>query len=210
MLELLRIFLPTLAKLFRKRRDLLVENLLLRYQLQVALRSRPRLHLKTRDRFFWLVVRRLYPDWKRHLILFRPETVLRWPPRLATPPTLALRLRSGPPTIEPRDSRADHHNGEREPPLGHRAYPRRAPQAREGGARSIRRYRRRRHSRPPSQSWRTFLANYAQAIWAADLFVVKTLTFQNLYVIFFIGHGRRELLHFKVTAHPTAAWVWRR
>ena len=38
-------------------------------------------------------------------------------------------------------------------------------------SRSIRRYRRRRNSRPPSQSWRTFLTNHAQAIWAADLFV---------------------------------------
>jgi hypothetical protein len=34
--------------------------------------------LKIRDRFFWLLVRSLYPDWKRHLILVRPETVLRW------------------------------------------------------------------------------------------------------------------------------------
>ena len=76
-------------------------------------------------------------------------------------------------------------------------------------SRSIRRYRRRRHSRPPSQSWRTFLANHAQAIWAADLFVVQTLTFQTLYVIFFISHGSRQLVHFEVTAHPTAAWVWR-
>jgi transposase InsO family protein len=76
-------------------------------------------------------------------------------------------------------------------------------------SRSIRRYRRRRQSRPPSQSWRTFLANHAEAIWAADLFVVQTLTFQTLYVIFFISHGSRQLVHFEVTAHPTAAWVWR-
>jgi len=48
-------------------------------------------------------------------------------------------------------------------------------------ARSIRRYRRRGPARPPSQSWRTFLANHVQAIWAADLFVVQTLTFQTLY-----------------------------
>lgn len=74
-------------------------------------------------------------------------------------------------------------------------------------ARSIRRYRRRGRSRPPSQSWRTFLANHA--IWAADLFVVQTLRFQTLYVIFFISHGRRQLMHLEVTAHPTAAWVWR-
>jgi len=51
MLELPRIFLPTLARLFRKLHKLVVENLLLRHQLQVALRSRPRPHLKTRDRF---------------------------------------------------------------------------------------------------------------------------------------------------------------
>jgi hypothetical protein len=59
-------------------------------------------------------------------------------------------------------------------------------------SRSIRRYRRHRHAHPPSQSWGTFLANHAQAIWAADLFVVQTLTFQTLYVLFFIGHGRRH------------------
>jgi hypothetical protein len=40
---------------------IVVENLLLRHQLQIALRSRPRPRLKIRDRFFWVVVRRLCP-----------------------------------------------------------------------------------------------------------------------------------------------------
>jgi hypothetical protein len=75
--------------------------------------------------------------------------------------------------------------------------------------RSIQRYRRRGPAHPPSQTWRTFLANHAQAIWAADLCTVPTLTFRTLYVLFFIAHDRRELVHFRVTAHPTAAWVWR-
>ena len=75
--------------------------------------------------------------------------------------------------------------------------------------RSIRRYRPRVSTRPPSQTWRTFLANHAHAIWAADLCVVQTLTFRTLYVLLFIAHGRRELVHLAVTAHPTAAWVWR-
>jgi transposase InsO family protein len=30
-----------------------------------------------------------------------------------------------------------------------------------------------------------------------------------VYVLVFIQHGRRELVHINVTAHPTAAWVWR-
>ncbi len=76
-------------------------------------------------------------------------------------------------------------------------------------ARSIRRYRRCGLVRPPSQSWRTFLANHAQSIWAGDLFVVQTLTFRTLYVLFLISHDRRRLLHLNVTAHPTTAWVWR-
>ncbi len=76
-------------------------------------------------------------------------------------------------------------------------------------ARSIRRHRRRGPAGPPSQSWRTFLANHTRAIWEADLFVVQTLTFQTLYVLFLISHDRRLLLHFNVTSHPTAAWVWR-
>ena len=36
-----------------------------------------------------------------------------------------------------------------------------------------------------------------------------SLTFQTLCVFFLISHDRRRLLHFDVTAHPTAAWVWR-
>ncbi len=44
-------------------------------------------------------------------------------------------------------------------------------------ARSLRRYRRPRSSRPPSLSWPTFLATEMKGIWAADLFVVQTLTF---------------------------------
>ena len=45
-------------------------------------------------------------------------------------------------------------------------------------------------------------------IWAADLFVVQTLTFRTLYVFFCIRHERRELLHFNVTASLTAVWIW--
>jgi hypothetical protein len=51
MLELISL-LRTLARLFRDRRDLMVENLLLRHQLHVALRSHPRPDLKTRDRLW--------------------------------------------------------------------------------------------------------------------------------------------------------------
>jgi transposase InsO family protein len=63
--------------------------------------------------------------------------------------------------------------------------------------------------RSPSQTWRTLLVDHAHHLWAADLFTVPTLTFKTLYVLVFIAHGRRQLMHVNVTANPTAAWVWR-
>lgn len=71
--------------------------------------------------------------------------------------------------------------------------------------RSIRRYRWRGPARPPSQTWRAFLANHARASRATDLLTVQTLTFRTLYVLLFISHGRREPVHPAATAHPTAA-----
>jgi hypothetical protein len=70
---------------------------------------------------------------------------------------------------------------------------------------SIRRYRWHPAPRPPSQTWRTFLRNHAAQIGAADLLTVPTVTFRTLYVLFFITHGRRELVHCRVTAWPSRA-----
>jgi len=75
--------------------------------------------------------------------------------------------------------------------------------------RSIRRYRWRGPAYSRGQPWRTFLRNHAHHLWAADLLTIPTLTCKTLYVLVFIAHGRRELVHFNVTANPTAAWVWR-
>jgi transposase InsO family protein len=75
--------------------------------------------------------------------------------------------------------------------------------------RSVRRYRWHGPSHPPSQSWRTFLANHRPHIWAADLLRVQTLTFRTLYVLLFVAHERRHPVHAAVTAQPTAAWVRR-
>jgi transposase InsO family protein len=74
---------------------------------------------------------------------------------------------------------------------------------------TVQRYRRRGPARSPTQTWRTFLRNHRPSIWAADLLTVQTLTFRTLYVLVFVSHGRRELVHVNVTASPTAAWMWR-
>ncbi len=57
MIELLGLLLATLADALGSRQRLLLENLLLRQQLQVALRAQHRPRLRIRDKLFWLVVR---------------------------------------------------------------------------------------------------------------------------------------------------------
>jgi hypothetical protein len=66
-----------------------------------------------------------------------------------------------------------------------------------------------RNRRPPSQGWKTFLRNHADGIASMDLFVVPTISFQLLYGLLILKHGRRKILYLSVTAHPSAEWISR-
>ena len=67
----------------------------------------------------------------------------------------------------------------------------------------LRRYRR----KPPSQTWRTFIKNHMPDMVAVDFLVVPTIRFRMLYVFIVLSHARREVVHFNVTANPTAEWT---
>ena len=62
-------------------------------------------------------------------------------------------------------------------------------------------------SRPPSQPWRTFLANHLSALVSMDFFTVSTLTGRVLFVLVLMSHDRRRIVHVNVTEHPTSAWT---
>ena len=40
-----------------------------------------------------------------------------------------------------------------------------------------------------------------------DFFTVSTISVKVLFVFFVLEHRRREVLHFAITDHPTAAWT---
>ncbi len=67
--------------------------------------------------------------------------------------------------------------------------------------------RHRRRPGPPSQTWRTFLANHVAQIASSDFFTVPTATLRVLFVFVVLAHDRRRIVHVNVTAHPTAAWT---
>jgi len=78
MVRWLGIVLGTLLLAVRTHRELALENLALRQQLAVwkARQSRPR--LTKMDRIFWVLLSRLWTNWRHSLQLVRPETVVRW------------------------------------------------------------------------------------------------------------------------------------
>ena len=60
--------------------------------------------------------------------------------------------------------------------------------------------------RRTSQNWKTFLKNHASEIWACDFTVVHSIFFKPLYVLVFMKHETREVVHTAVTDHPTDEW----
>ncbi len=194
----------------RSRSDLALENLVLRHQREVLLRRKPKPLLRNRDRILWVWMRRLWPEgWKSQLKIVQPETVIGWHRkgwRLYW--SWRSRSRLGRPRLSPEVRELIARMSQENPLWGtERIRGELHKLAIVVSNRSIRRYRGPKRDR--SQTWRTFLRNQIKGIWAGDLFVVQTIGFQTLYVFFFIRHERRELIHFNVTANPTAAWIWR-
>jgi transposase InsO family protein len=64
-----------------------------------------------------------------------------------------------------------------------------------------------RYRKPPSQTWRTFLNNHVCQLASVDFFTVYTIWFEILFVFIVLAHDRRRVVHFNVTAHPTAEWA---
>ena len=64
-----------------------------------------------------------------------------------------------------------------------------------------------RRTRPPSQSWCSFLRNHTEDLISIDFFVVPTATFRILYVFLVLAHDRRRIVHFNVTDGPSARWT---
>ena len=60
---------------------------------------------------------------------------------------------------------------------------------------------------PPSQRWQSFLNNHAEDIVSVDFFTVPTIGYRVLYVFLMVHNASRRIVHFNVTANPTAAWA---
>ena len=209
MVETLKTLLGTLLLLFRSRSRLQVEILVLRQQLIVLRRTAPkRVRLGALDRLLFVLLYRLWPGILDSVAVIQPDTIVRWHRRgFRALWWWKSRRRLGRPGIakEMRDlireiSRANPLWGA--PRIHGELLKLGIDVAQSTVAKYMSRTR-----RPPSQSWRTFLHNHAGAIASIDLFVVPTVALRMLFGFVVLHHGRRQLVHVGVTAHPTAEWL---
>ena len=163
------------------------------------------------DKLFWVLMSQYWSRWKEMLVIVQPDTVVRWHQmgfrmfwrwksqrgkKTGRPPTkdeirnlirkMASENKWGAPRIHGELLKL---GCKIDQATVSRLMPRKPRDPKQG------------------QSWKTFLNNHSDVLAAMDFFVVPTATFGLLYGFFIIEHGRRKILHFNVTANPTAAWV---
>ncbi len=75
---ILSAFFLFLRSLLQSRISLATEILVLRQQLAVINRTVKRPQLHRRDWLFWVILSRIWNDWREVLIIVQPETVIKW------------------------------------------------------------------------------------------------------------------------------------
>src|SRR5205809_2909760 len=209
MFEVLISFLLSFRVYFRTGSDNQLEILALRHQIVVLQRKTPKPKLKPTDRRLWLRLSQCWPRWRSALLIVKPTTVVDWHRRgfrwywtwkvrhgHVGRPSVAKETRELIRTLSRNNSIWG------------------APRIRSEllklgiqlSEASVAKYMVR-HRKPPSQTWRTFLKNHAAQLASVDFFTVPTALFQVLFVFIVMRHDRRRIVHFNVTAHPTAEWT---
>jgi transposase InsO family protein len=196
-----------LRSLFRARRELALENLALRQQL-VVLRRAKRPRLINADRIFWAWLSRVWAHWSDVLVIVRPDTVVRWHRR-------GFRLfwrwkaQQGPgrppASKEVRDliRRMATENLGWGAPRIHGELLKLGIDVSERTVSRLMPHRR----KPPSQTWRTFLANHAGTLACIDFLAVHTASFRVLYVFLVLSVDRRRVVHWNLTSTASAEWT---
>src|SRR5437870_10405988 len=209
MILLLLHLLRLLPFLFGGHRQLALENLALRHQLAVYKRTVTRPRLCRTDRFFWVTLARVWAGWRQPLAIVTPDTVLRWQRRRFREhwPRLSGRPTGGRPPVNAEIKTLVTRMAAANPLWG---APRIHGELRKLGIdvaeRTVSRLLTKRRT-PPSQSWRTFLANHVRDLVSLDFFTVPTARLRVLFVLVVLAHHRRRVVHLNVTEHPTAAWT---
>ena len=206
----------TTASVIVVNRKLMLQNIALRNQLGVYMRtidkSKIKSQIRDRDRRFWLLLKKLLHDWSDYLVIVKPETVISWERRRFNRfwrKKSKARGKVGRPKITAqhiefiRRISGDHSE------MGSQKI---ADEFRlkfgiEHSPETIRKYRLPRRAPRGNQTWSTFVKNHAEEIFACDFLTQHTLALRVVYILVVMEVGTRRIVHFNATEYPTLDWV---
>jgi transposase InsO family protein len=190
-----------------------LEILVLRHQLNVLRRARPRAHWTSIDRALLAAFAGILPRRRWTSFLVSPRTLLRWHRELVRRKWTYGRIGTpGRPPIDPEVTALILRMARENPRWGCMRI--RGELAKLGiriGATTIRSILRGHGLGPAPRrtgpTWSQFLRAQARGILATDFFAVETIHLRTLYVLFVIELGTRRVHLAGVTGHPDSAWV---
>ena len=195
------------------RRKLVLQLLVTHQQLAVFKRAGKKPRVKERDRIFWMILSRTWPEWKAGLVIVKPETVLRWNRRRFKDywrKRSARKTKIGRPQISQEHIEFIRRISTEHPEYGAKriAGILKANFGVHYAKSTVDKYRVKPRSGPRgTQTWRTFLKNQGSAIWCCDFMVQYTFFFVPVYVFVVMGLSSRKIVHFGVTEAPSLSWV---
>src|SRR4029453_7457759 len=208
-LSALHVLAAAASGAFKSRATLQLENLALRHHPRFLRRAVKRPKLTSADRLLWTWLCEVWSDWRSALVIVKPETVIGWH-RKGLRLFWTWKVRHGQPGRPPvsKEIRQLIRKMSRENPLwgAPRIHGELLKLGVDIGETSMGKYIVRTRN-PPSQNWRTFLENHVKIMVSVDFFTVPTIRSAPEYVFLVVAHERRRIVHFNVTAHPTAEWT---
>jgi putative transposase len=194
----------------RRRRELVIENAMLRHQIVILRRKSPHPRLTAFDRLRLLVAAAVLPTWRRTVAIVQPQTLLRWHREVFR---MFSHRRSQPGNVEPRVS-AETISLIREMATKSRLWGAeriRGELLKLGikiSKRTVQKYMRSvRKRRGGGQRWATFVRNHANDIWCCDFVQTYDLLFRPLFLFFLLNQGSRRVVHIAATRNPTQEWT---
>ena len=192
-----------------------IELMVLRHEVRVLTwQLHGRVRYRPAERAILAALSRVLPRWRRRCFLVTPETLLRWHRELSRSKWKRWRAQRGPGRPPLRDEIVDLivRLGPGEPPLRMCPHSRRASRGSGSASRQARSagYFDANGLGPAPRggpTWKEFLTAQAKGILATDFFVVDTIKFTQLYVLFVIELQSRVVHILGVTDHPTGSFV---
>ena len=196
----------------RPRRSKELEILVLRHELAILRRQRPRPRLTRADRALLAALSRSLPRRTWTVFSFKPETLLRWHRQLVACRWTYPHRRPGRPPLERSLRELILRLADENPHWGYR----RIVGELKGlgvivSATSVRKVLLEAGLQPAPQqahsSWTTFLRAQAASVLACDFLTVETVFLQRIYVLLFISLATRRIEYLACSSNPDGRWV---